>query len=1639
MAQLQKKNLLLPNVERTSIPTDDVANLTEISECLKEIENEEREIVDQKVLERCLRLINNRRSLKYVPNKDQLSCTVNVFHHVLINKRVSFPMRSKLLAEMYKTCRKTAPHIQLNLKPIDWRTLWKDATDVACRTKKDQSMASEQPIITYMSRLVEFLHASRRFLIRDVAEADALVQQCMDMLSDYRHAHCIDGLLLLVNCLPTDYPHYAQWLPKWVEMWSTMSHNAHWDMCWLTLLTRARKHTDVKAFDWKALMPLFTLKARELMNLPMSRGKKYQYNEFPFVFPVYYGKLMTNQVDANKIALNKVGKLIYFASLHEYLEVLSEGSGAAPRTVQVEPLTITPPSLTENNGLAHEGGPAAGQGEGEVIFPGFSAGEEVLAGVADVVLFFQSLRPFYYASASGAWAQNLAYFTATFVGEHSRHVGRALGARLVGPNAFAGTSAGGVNKGNKYFAFEAPLHAPTVRFVGGLLTLLSLEGLYGKNSMMSQYCSSNLKNLCAVDPALGHIVMPFLLRALDPSAVNQTHQAPIAMHTISVVFKPLLYPRPVMLRYLPLLLKLVLPGVDPCDASKTSYTLKLLSAILSWIPVKSAYTATDTATTAVPYLQILAPASAITVGGIAESDDRQQAGEHLEALAGVLGEWALALLDKAFLLLEAHEAPQKKKKESAIDGAVGETIGYLLQSVDAAADPALWDSLERKVLQYFSKSTPLNAAKASAKLVDALVNANPPCIARVLPAILDKDILSQSCSHDKLAFRLRLAGGALRSCQAAGGGEAGRRCLEDIVLPLVLPVVSSTQFTHHTEKTVRKSACKLAKELVKGLTSFYPRGIRPSYGGCLGAPNSLDSAQSGWYVPPPYALCAAAKVLRATTVQSMRDILATLQSLETAGTTAGSIKKAEESIQHGLKLIQKTIRGAAEALGDEYTSGALLTIPALPDTGEVADGGAAAVVDEFSGGKGDGADTTSRHDGRSVISTGRDEILVALTGSDLPSAAADRELLAVLRFTVLAFVRYATQAVKRLSASDAAPSATAMVVEMSATADGTGAIAGASVTVEGTYGGLYNSAAVQGGLMKIYRIVVNFRMAGLKAVDQIQSWYTSTKRATRSLLVKTVMKRCRAQGGGAVADSGGGVVGAHLLDYWLGHDLNTNTIANGGWVNHARREKHFSIVVNRVNLKDPLKGPLLVDLFREVIHLCCHEYDLIRSKALKVYVNVAGRFGWTSFDLIRPLATRAAAPGTPFSVITGTLSLLAQDRCVRYITSQWHLTNGFLRMFFKCPAAIAAISEQDKRQRLQSKLAHLFVLYVDNWHHFPLTANAADSAAGLMTSLLGSVGYADSGRALDAPLPLAAGVTVEGAGLRQETFVAFVLLHFMGHRDVLVPPGALAWAMQTVSTAHGQPTQNVALSALVRMSVVACKQLAPHALLLRAADQPAPTQPHHHTVNHAVAQYIPFIRQALGGGSATGTGTGSGTGSGSSKDKAGWGGLLLGTSQALPKSAEDGSNAQWSAGIDQVLRCAHYMRLVLPRKMTNARTDQAMFSTRFRPEVAGMFVALSVILTHPQGEGAMTLTDVIAAALAASKSLPTTSEEETKANNVTRAELFAGLLRSLTSLPTHTPALAQCGLFRRGQSLRQDGGRPETDSVARVNRTQPLR
>lgn len=84
MATLQKVNLLLCEPERESIIKDDDENLSETTKILDELEKAV--VIDDKLLEKCIRTVNSRHVLKYTKN-DLLSTRIfNVFHEVLITK-----------------------------------------------------------------------------------------------------------------------------------------------------------------------------------------------------------------------------------------------------------------------------------------------------------------------------------------------------------------------------------------------------------------------------------------------------------------------------------------------------------------------------------------------------------------------------------------------------------------------------------------------------------------------------------------------------------------------------------------------------------------------------------------------------------------------------------------------------------------------------------------------------------------------------------------------------------------------------------------------------------------------------------------------------------------------------------------------------------------------------------------------------------------------------------------------------------------------------------------------------------------------------------------------------------------------------------------------------------------------------------------------------------------------------------------------------------------------------------------------------------------------------------------------------------------------------------------------------------------
>jgi hypothetical protein len=174
--------------------------------------------------------------------------------------------------------------------------------------------------------------------------------------------------------------------------------------------------------------------------------------------------------------------------------------------------------------------------------------------------------------------------------------------------------------------------------------------------------------------------------------------------------------------------------------------------------------------------------------------------------------------------------------------------------------------------------------------------------------------------------------------------------------------------------------------------------------------------------------------------------------------------------------------------------------------------------------------------------------------------------------------------------------------------------------------------------------------------------------------------------------------------------------------------------------------------------------------------------------------------------------------------------------------------------------------------------------------------------------------------------------------------------------------QNVALASLVRIAYILCKQTSPSTLLSLQAPSTS--------MSLSALDSIRSIRTAL-------------------SSPTGWLPFLQGVSQSHPKGQEDGGgSAQWSLGIDHVLRCSEYLENLFPRKMSSCRTESALFSRHFRLCHAGLFLTLTSLLSSGSPSAlstdAISPLSVVASALAAAKSMVRLTED-----------LLSGRLQSL--------------------------------------------
>lgn len=1457
-----------------------------------------------------MRRLDDRKNLKYSRHIPSLSRALQVLHDVFIVKTLAVPHKIRILRSMNSILSKKDKCLTcFKDKPLDWRFFWDHSISIIQRMRKAESMGSEALTGSLLNELVAFLHNARFYI--NSRQANEIVLIARELLRETRLITCVEGVIILVTCLPTNFEDYDNVLDEWIGIWATFDHNASWDACWLTLLTRARKYST--KFDWMRLKDFLFYKSRQLLQLPTGKGNLPQQHDFPNTFPVFYSKLLTLPYDARKVAINKISKMIY------YLATLPS---SAP-LISVDAITITPPKLSQNGGAV----------AADASIPGYNAGSNVQEYINDITLFYQSLRPYFYPSNSGRYTEQLGFFMCTMISELCRHFARSSAFKILGKSSL------------HYEAFERPIHLPSFRYLLGTLTLLVMEGLYSKVAVMQQLCSSALKNICSLDPSLASIICPFILEALDPEeSLTHSHQAPAAMHAFSLCFKSLLFPCPVVLQYLPTLLSHSLPGVDPSDTKKTTITLSMYSTILGFLPISSTYDPSSApASLHSPYLSLLntTPDSGPILNPLTQADIDM----HMYALSACIGDWAHSLLDKIFVILEAQEEKKKKSNGSAIGGVVAECMGYLFQALKAS-DP-LRIALEEKIITFFRTHTPINAAKICGKIMETIVNTNPTCLPKVIVALVDAEVSSGSCSSEKLAFRLRVLCGSVRVATSEAIVDS---------LPSLLPLIG-TNFLHHKEKSIRKASCKLVKDLLRGNSAFYPVNISPlkmlpnaALANCLGAPSDIeqDSAYSErtWHIPSSKGLEATCDILRRTAITSMAEALALLQSTTSVTSFVANVnppltaKQIEEKVTDLLSILRKSLRGAADILGDELFESAGVREAAMDcDEGDEYDD--AEEGDDYEEG-GEGS-----IGGISILSTGRDDVIKQLSPEDA-------RLLNTLRHQALMFLHSISDQLSALSLSEGS----------------------------NPYKGLADSSHIRNQWFKILVVITCQRMATLKNVDSVLKWFGMNKKMSASMYAKQMMHILTNQPGSphlqlTPRSATKAASWNDLLSdarFWIGHDINTNNLANRGWLQHAVRQRVFSFASLRKSMKSPMKKAYM-DCLQDLLVLCSHEFDEIRHKAVKTWNSLVSRFGQHALKFVKSSIASLTQVGCTFAQCSGALAILHHSNTMNRICSRWPLLESFLHAMVTFPTTCQSISEMDKRERLMNSLMSTFVKYTDLWRHLPIQASknppeSTSHARTIMLEALSSVGFemilpgasVEKSQQQVSQVP-SFNATLPSLGLRYEAITAFILFHLIGHSELLVTARVSEWAMHCIINANA-PSQQLGAAALTKIAYIAHCHSFPTSLRPIAPMSLPETNTVFKTTLFPSASSPTFEHPAM-------------------KQ------FLQGISLSHPQST--GEKAQWSQGIDNILRAASFTCGVFPRNQLAFKGERSYFSYHFNPSNAGLFFCF------PAMYGVQSSNDwihIIQTMMANVKEMSASSEDERRTNNATRAEIWAGLYRA---------------------------------------------
>eukprot|EP00520_Triparma_pacifica_P008584 CAMPEP_0118672834 /NCGR_PEP_ID=MMETSP0785-20121206/22758_1 /TAXON_ID=91992 /ORGANISM="Bolidomonas pacifica, Strain CCMP 1866" /LENGTH=1922 /DNA_ID=CAMNT_0006567835 /DNA_START=164 /DNA_END=5931 /DNA_ORIENTATION=+ len=545
------------------------------------------------------------------------------------------------------------------------------------RRNRDITQRERQPENSeqHQGEAADFISSARMFFPQfEDFSSNEIMDFVSHDLSQFHSCICFRAQITLVRFLPTyaspDF--YTLAIPQWSKLWCGVDTCPEWDCNWLSMMCRARKHAP-KDFDWGPIQKQVYSRAILFLRIPVgSTGDSaFLSQNQPLRSINYKFKLLSGQTADFGSMVSKLCKLMTF-----WL------------------------------------------GNGQKDDRGISKGTE------SFLKFWEYISPYFNPSNYGNWTVHLGVTLQYTCRLLAMRVGIELGKEEL-------IEKGEADKASLIYYPVTHLTPTELLHIVNTLLPLVYQTIYCKHPGVSHCGDVSLRNLSSICPrALTPPTLRFLSDALSPNAVNQTHQAPVALRSISTIVKLIIRTRSSQFfKHLPPILDLSLHGIDCNDDGKTQSAFMFFASLTEWLPIgmskedivaqpKDDESFFDISTD--PEWEAAAaslpPSSPLSSPPMEPSIDDNFPYEVAEA-SEYLESWALQVLDRIYAIFKSADPMMKKIK-----------TGHAAHSSHSINARARQDEFSAQVSSYFCtllmQSLPLRVFKKALSSVSTFLSAS---------------------------------------------------------------------------------------------------------------------------------------------------------------------------------------------------------------------------------------------------------------------------------------------------------------------------------------------------------------------------------------------------------------------------------------------------------------------------------------------------------------------------------------------------------------------------------------------------------------------------------------------------------------------------------------------------------------------------------------------------------------------------------------------------------------------------------------------------------------------------------------------------------------------------------------------------